>query len=386
MRAGDLVRVAAVSLLVACQTSGGGKPQETDCLHVEADRGPPGRTPVQAETVVEGLEVPWALAFLPDGGILVTERPGRLRLVRDGELLPTPVAEIPVESGPESGLLGIVLDPDFSQNRFFYVALTAPGGNENRIERWKLSEDGQSATFDRVVFGGIPAHRIHDGGRLKIGPDRKLYLSTGDAGQPDRSQRTDSPAGKLLRLELDGSVPSDNPIPGSPVFLLGIRNAQGFDWLDPGTLVVSDHGPSGEFGRRGGDEVNVVKKGDNLGWPTVWRCERRDGLVAPILTWTRATPSAGVAVHRGGRIADWDGSVLLATLGSRHLHRIVLDDERRVRAHEVYFAGDPPEGLGRLREAIMGPDGHLYLTTSNCDGRGRCPPEKDRIVRVVPVP
>src|SRR5690606_4905436 len=118
----------------------------------------------------------------------------------------------------------------------------------------------------------------------------------------------------------------------------------------------------------------------------VWRCEERDDLVAPVITWTRATPSAGVAIHRGGRTSDWGGRALLATLGSRHLPRFVLVVVRLGRALEVYHEGVPPYGLCRLREAIMGPDGHLYLTTSNCDGRGRCPPEKDRIVRVVPVP
>jgi len=377
-------RIAALLLLVACQTSGAGKAPDATCLHVEEGHGPPGATPVRAETVVSGLEVPWALAFLPDGDILVTERPGRLRLVRDGRLLPQPLAKIPVEQSAETGLMGIALHPDFAQNRSFYLALTAPGGKENRVELWRLSEDGTRAEFERVIFGGIPAAPIHDGGRIHIGPDRKLYVGTGDAGRPDRSQDLSTPAGKLLRLELDGSLPPDNPVPGSPVFLSGIRNTQGFDWLDHETLVVSDHGPSGEFGRRGGDEVSVARRGDNLGWPGVWRCERRAGLVAPVITWTRATPAAGVAIQRSGRIAAWDGSVFVATLGSRHLQRIVLDEKRRVRAHEVYFAGDPPEGLGRLREAIVGPDGYLYLTTSNCDGRGRCPPEKDRIVRVVP--
>lgn len=378
---------AAVGLLLilfACQTTESGK-TNSDCTFVEEGHGPAGRTAVRAETVVAGLEVPWAIAFLPNGDLLVTERPGRLRLVRDGALVEAPVAEVPVEAVAESGLMGIALHPEFEQNRFFYLALTAPNGAGNRIERWKLSQEGTSASVDRVIFGGIPAHRIHDGGRLKIGPDRKLYLSTGDAGKPDRSQEAGSPSGKLLRLELDGSIPADNPDPKSPVFLSGIRNSQGFDWLDDTTLVVADHGPSGEFGRRGGDEVSIARKGENLGWPTIWRCEERERMVTPAITWRQATPTAGVAVFRGDAISGWEGSVLVATLGSRLLQRLVFDGER-VRRHEVYFPGDPPEGLGRLREAILGPDGHLYLTTSNCDGRGRCHSEKDKILRIVPVP
>lgn len=378
MRAG----VALLLFLLACQTSNSNK-ATTDCIYVEEGHGPEGSTPVRAETVAEGLEVPWAIAFLPDGDLLVTERPGRLRRVRGGKLQEAPVAEVPVEAVAESGLMGIALHPEFAQNRLFFLALTAPGDKENRIERWKLSEDGNSATFDRVIFGGIPAHRIHDGGRLKVGPDNKLYLSTGDAGKPDRSQSPDSPSGKLLRLELDGSVPKDNPDPSSPVFLSGIRNSQGFDWLDDGLLVVADHGPSGEFGRRGGDEVSVARKGANLGWPTIWRCEKREKMVTPLISWRQATPAAGAAVFRGGTIPGWEGSVLVSTLGSRHLQRLVLDRNHRISRHEVYFPGDPPNGLGRLREAIMGPDGHLYLTTSSCDGRGTCPPSKDKIVRLV---
>lgn len=376
-------RLGLLLFLVACQTSNSGK-TSADCLFVEEGHGPAGETAVRAETIAEGLEVPWAIAFLPDGDLLVTERPGRLRLVRDGVLQEDPLAEIAVESAAESGLLGIVLHPDFARNRHFYLALTVPGGSENRIERWTLSEDGNAASFDRVIFDGIPAHRIHDGGRLKIGPDGKLYLSTGDAGDPNRSQDPNSPAGKLLRLELDGSIPKDNPDPSSPVFLSGIRNSQGFDWLDDDLLVVADHGPSGEFERRGGDEVSVARKGDNLGWPSIWRCEERGNLVAPIISFRQATPSAGTVVFRGASIPGWEGSVLVSTLGSRHLQRLILDRDHRVARHEVYFAEDPPAGFGRLREAIMGPDGHLYLTTSNCDGRGNCPPEKDKILRLVP--
>lgn len=381
MRAG----VALLFFLFACQTSNSGK-KNPDCVFVEEGHGPTGDAAVRAETVAEGLEVPWAIAFLPDGDLLVTERPGRLRRVRDGELQEAPIAEVEVEAVAESGLMGIALHPDFAQNRYFYLALTAPGGDENRVERWQLSEDGNAAKRDRVIFGGVAAHRIHDGGRLKVGPDRKLYVSTGDAGKPDRSQDPASPSGKLLRLELDGSIPEDNPDPTSPVFLSGIRNSQGFDWLDDERLVVADHGPSGEFGRRGGDEVSVARRGENLGWPTIWRCETREGLVTPAIAWRQATPAAGAAVFRGGTIPGWEGSVLVATLGSRHLQRLVLNREMRVTENEVYFLGDPPAGLGRLREAVMGPDGHLYLTTSNCDGRGTCPPEKDKILRLVPRP
>jgi glucose/arabinose dehydrogenase len=353
------------------------------CTLVEDGFGPEGPVAVRAEEVVSGLEVPWGLAFLPGGDLLVTERPGRLRLVRDGRLVPTPVASVATGASSEGGLLGIALHPDFAANRFvyLYVTVSGDGGPTNQVERWRLAEDGLSAARDRVIYGGIPAARFHNGGRLRFGPDGMLYVGTGDARDPDLSQDPMSPAGKLLRLTPEGAIPDDNPIPGSPAFLLGLRNTQGWDWPgnDAATLWITDHGPSGEFGRRGHDEVSVATPGDNLGWPTIYGCEERDGLVTPLLTWENAAPPGGAAIYTGTAIPEWRGSLLVGTLGSQHLHRVVIEDGRLVR-HEGYFAG--AEGFGRLREVLMGPDGALYVTTSNCDGRAACPPDGDRVLRI----
>lgn len=351
-----------------------------DCVLVPSGLGPKGASKVKAETVVSGLEVPWGIAFLPGGEWLVTERPGRVRLVRGGVLVPEPVAVVPLASGGESGLLGIALHPAFAQNRFFFVYARS-SAKENRVERWKLSSDATSATFDGVVKGGIAAAQFHDGGRLRVGPDGMLYVGTGDAREPDRAQDPKSLNGKLLRLTPEGAVPQDNPVRGSPVFISGLRNTQGFDWLDGKTLLITDHGPSGELGRSGHDEVNVARAGDNLGWPTIYGCGRSGSLVLPRLTWREAVPPGGAAIYRGSAIPEWKGSLLVGVLGSTHLHRVVFDAERRVASHEVYFDGT----LGRIREVISGPDGELYLTTSNCDGRGSCPAEKDRVVKVVPL-
>jgi glucose/arabinose dehydrogenase len=209
-----------------------------------------------------------------------------------------------------------------------------------------------------------------------------LYVGTGDARDPDRSQDPQDPAGKLLRLTPDGAIPEDNPVAGSPAVLTGIRNTQGWDWpdaADAGTIWLTDHGPSGELGRRGHDEVSVARPGDNLGWPTIYGCEAAAGLVTPGLTWEEAAPPGGAAVYTGSAIPEWQGSLLIGTLGAEHLHRVVIEDGRVVR-HEGYFAGG--DGFGRLRDVVMGPDGELYVTTSNCDGRGDCPPEGDRILRI----
>lgn len=353
---------------------------------VRQGTGPAGTVPVRAEVVVDGLEVPWGIAFLPNGDLLVTERPGRLRLIHGGVLQPAPVARIDVSAEGESGLLGIALHPDFASNRLFFLYYTHQGGQGpvNRVERWRLAPDGTSATADKVLLDGIPASPAHDGGRLRIGPDRMLYVGTGDGRVPENAQRPDSLNGKLLRLTPDGEIPADNPIPGNPLFLLGIRNTEGFDWIDRETMVVVDHGPSGELNRAGHDEVNVASAGENLGWPTIFGCEAREGLVSPVLTWTQAVPPGGAAIYTGDRIPAWKGSVLVGTLGSRHLHRVQLDpqDPRRLLSHEVYF----DRQFGRLRDVAMGPDGELYVTTSNCDGRGDCPAAKDAILRIAPAP
>lgn len=371
-------------LVLGCSggCSQGAGVSSADCVLVGDGLGPRGTTKVKTELVVSGLEVPWGVAFLPGGDLLITERPGRVRLVRGGVLQPTAVATVPLAPGGEAGLLGIALHPGFAQNRFFFVYATVSvsGEKQNRVERWKLSDDATSATFDGVVLGGIGAAQFHDGGRIRIGPDGMLYVGTGDARAPDRAQDPASLNGKLLRVTPEGAVPADNPFAGSSVFILGLRNTQGFDWFDDGTLVIGDHGPSGELSRSGHDEVNVARAGDNLGWPTIYGCGKSGSLVRPRLTWNDAVPPGGVALYRGEAIPGWKGSLLVGVLGSKHLHRVVFDGERRVSSHEVYLEGT----LGRIREVLTGPDGELYLTTSNCDGRGECGPDKDRLVKLVP--
>ncbi len=371
-------------LLAACSSCRDGKTQLSapDCILVEDGFGPQGTIPITVDVVAEGLEVPWGIAWLPGGDALLTERPGRIRLLRGGVLQPAPVATLEIGESDEGGLLGIAAHPDFANNRLFYVYVTRPEGRElrNQVQRWTLAEDHASAALDRVILGGIAAGKYHNGGRLRFGPDGMLYVGTGDARDPDNAQKQDTPSGKLLRLTPEGEAPADNPLPGNPAFLFGVRNTQGFDWKDADTLYFTDHGPSGDTLRSGHDEVSVVRKGDNLGWPTLYSCESAEGFVTPSLTWDEAAPPGGAAVYTGTAIPEWTGSLLIGTLGSRHLHRVVFsrDNPRQVAQHEVYLANT----WGRLRETLMGPDGHLYVTTSNCDERGDCGARKDLLLRI----
>jgi len=352
------------------------------CTLVENGFGSPGKVNVRAEEVVTGLEVPWGIAFLPNRDMLVTERPGRVRLVRDGKLVSQPVATINVTDSGEDGLLGIATHPNFAENRFFYVYYTADrnGSQVNRVERWRLSENGLTASPDRVIVDDIPVAQFHNGGRIRFGPDGMLYIGTGDARNPQISQDVNSLAGKILRVTPDGQVPQDNPFEKNPVYITGIRNTQGFDWRDQSTLWVTDHGPSGDLGRRGHDKLSLARSGDNLGWPTIYRCESGEGLVTPSIVWREALPPGGAAIYTGNTIPEWRGSLIIATLRSEHLQRVVFAPQspQQVERHEVYLQGK----YGRLREAIMGPDGELYVTTSNCDGRGNCPPQQDKIIRI----
>lgn len=330
--------------------------------------GPGLAGPAEVRVVAGGLEVPWALAFAPDGRLFVTERPGRIRLVRGGRLEPEPVAALAVAAVGESGLMGLALDPAFAQTGHLYACYTAARGDTliNRVVRLTLREG--RAGDERVLVDGVPGAGIHDGCRVKFGPDGKLYVTTGDAAEPGLAQQRASLAGKILRLNGDGSVPDDNPFPGSPVYSLGHRNPQGLAWDRAGRLFAAEHGPWGH------DEVNHIQPGRNYGWPEVrGRAGRDDGrYVDPVIESERDTwaPSG---------IAFLGDDLFIAAL-RRRLLRVTLGPDLRVTRVGALLE----RRYGRLRDVVAGPDGALYVTTSNRDGRGMPAPDDDRILRVVP--
>lgn len=337
----------------------------------------PGRTQgLRMEVVATGLDTPWAVAFAPDGRIFLTERPGRIRVIQDGRLRAEPVATLPVTSLGESGLMGLALDPGFSTNRFMYTSYTSTGRGTLRNRVVRLVERDGMVRQDRVLLDNIPGAWNHDGGRVKFGPDGKLYVTTGDAADPSIAQDLRSLGGKILRLNPDGSIPPDNPFPGSPVWSLGHRNPQGLAWHPvTGQLFATEHGTSVH------DEINIISPGRNYGWPTVIGPARDSRFVDPILTFTPNIAPSG-ASFAGHRYPEWQGNLLFATLRGRHLHRVVLGgaDFTRILSHERLFDGT----FGRLRDIVEAPDEALYLLTNNRDGRGSPAPDDDRLLRLVP--
>lgn len=327
-------------------------------------------TPVveeQSLTVfAENLTTPWALAWLPSGDMLATERSGTLRLFGEaGQSFPISG----VKETSEGGLLGLAIHPNFETNHLLYIYLTTQSskGTENRVDSYNLS--GTSLTYLRTILGGIPAADRHDGGGIAFGPDKKLYITTGDATQADTAQDTTSLAGKILRINDDGSIPSDNPF-GNAVWSYGHRNPQGIVWDDQGRLWSVEHGPSGERNGYGKDELNLIEKGANYGWPIIAGDTTATGMRTPVAhsgdneTWA---PSG---------IAYVNGSLYFAGLRGQTLYKATIKPDNSVSL-TAHFVGE----FGRLR-AVTARENVLYVSTSNRDGRGTPRETDDRILQI----
>ncbi|MBI2594067.1 PQQ-dependent sugar dehydrogenase [Candidatus Daviesbacteria bacterium] len=334
-----------------------------------------------AETIVaEGLDTPWAIAFLPNGDMLVTERKGTLRLVdKNGNLQQMPVATLEnVKEIGEGGLLGIALHPDFSSNSFvyFYYTYSSEGDNTfNRVVRMKYANN--SLTDEEIIVDKIPGASNHNGGRIKFGTGGFLFITTGDAQNPSFAQDKNSLAGKILRVTDEGKPAPGNPF-NNEVYSYGHRNPQGIAWDEDGNLYETEHGPSGGTLGTGNDEINLIEYGNNYGWPEIQGDQTREGMVTPI---KNSTPS--VAWAPGGA-AFYNNSLFFGGLRGQTLYEAVIENNKQsLQGHKVIDFKEHFKGkYGRIREVIAGPDGMLYITTSNRDGRGIPKPEDDRIIRI----
>lgn len=352
-----------------------------------AEPGPgSGSADYRVVRLAEGLAHPWSLAFLPDGSILITERPGRLRVFRDGTLSPEPVPGLPpIAATGQGGLLDLALHPDFADNRWLYFTYAAAvdGGVTTRLARARFADDRLHDV--EVLFTAQPASRggRHFGSRIVFDRDGTLFLSVGDRGDMPRAQRLDDHAGSIIRLHDDGRVPADNPFVGRAgvrpeIFAYGVRNPQGMA-LHPDTGALWEH----EHGPRGGDEINIIEAGLNYGWPVITHgidysgavigegIREKDGMEQPLHHWTPSIAPSGMVFYAGEAFPEWNGDLLVGALAHRHLSRLTLDDASRV-VSEVRML----QAQNRRIRDVRVRDGLIYVLTDH---------EPGELLRVEPV-
>jgi quinoprotein glucose dehydrogenase len=356
----------------------GEKPQKFEETFVPEPEG------VEVEVWVEDLNIPWSLVFLPNGDALVTQRRGDIVRIPKGSNQHETLHEFSdIKPIGDAGLMGMALHPDFEQEPFIYVMYTYGQGKEDlksKVVRFRYEKN--TISDPEIIIDDIPAHAIHLGGRIAFGPDKMLYIGTGDLGQPFTSQDLESLASKILRITPEGEIPEDNPFRGSPVYSYGNRVVQGFAWHpETNTLFNSEHGPSGaavEGEVRYRDEVNRVEKGKNYGWPIVVGAPGMSEYEDPILMWNEAAfPPAGMVFYKG--------DLFVTSLGGQALLRVEFEDQEnlKVKHTERWFSTALSEGIyGRMRDVTVGPDGYLYVITSNTDGRAELRPNDDKILRL----
>jgi glucose/arabinose dehydrogenase len=325
----------------------------------------------QFSIVAENLDTPWALAFLPGGDMLITERPGRVRIVTNGRLSSKPVWTVPqIKEFGEGGLLGITADPKFSDNHFVYLYYTYNASSTTVYNRVvKMTYENSVLSNEQVLVNAIPSSSNHNGGQIKFGPEGYLYVTTGDAESPSQAQDKNTLNGKILRMTTDGK-----PAPGNPfntlIYSYGHRNPEGLAWDTAGNLWETEHGRS--IPVSGLDELNIINSGQNYGWPIIQGNQTAPGMQRPIL-------NSGSTTWAPAGMVFLNGSLFFGGLKGQAVYEAVLDGTKvkEVTAHLQ-------RKFGRIRDVEVGPDGFLYITTSNNDSRGTPQAGDDKILKINP--
>ena len=321
------------------------------------------------QILATNLEKPWAIDFAGDK-IFVTEKAGQVRVIESGVLLDDPLAILRTANIFGGGLLGIAVHPAFDNNHFIYVYYTyeKDGTLWNKILR--ITESNNKLDAAKTIFDNMPGSVHNNGGIMKFGPDGKLYVGTGSISESSHGpQDIQSLEGKILRLNDDGTIPNDNPFSDSPIFSFGHMNPKGLGWDNEGNLFVTEMGPSKN------DEINLVQPGGNYGWPEQ-ECSGNEEFIDPINCYDPAIDPGGIVFYYGDKV-KLDNPLVLATLRASHLFNLEIDDE------EIKSQTSILSGMGRIRDVAVGPDGYLYLITSNTDGKGFPDASDDKLLRIV---
>ena len=333
----------------------------------------PAFADLNSDVIVDGLNNPWEIVFGPNGDIYFTERDGRIWKMSESGVANV-IYTFPKSGSVEGGTLGLALHPEFEENKKIYVYQTNLELEFYQNKVFSFEVDENTLSNKQLILDGIPGAPWHDGGRMKFGPDQKLYISTGDAINPELSQDLSSLAGKILRINSDGTIPNDNPFDSSPVFSYGHRNPQGLAWSPDGLFVSSEHGPSGELGY-GHDEINVILKGKNYGWPNVVGNSFDKKFINPLTHSGESTwAPSGMVFFDSEKISDFTGKFLVGTLRGEHLMVLDIANDGSMISSEKMFDGE----FGRIRTAEISPDGNLYLLTANGNN--------DKIIRISETP
>ena len=320
------------------------------------------------QILATNLEKPWAIGFADDK-IFVTEKVGRVRVIESGVLLDDPLATLRTANVFDGGLLGIAVHPAFDKNHFIYVYYTYKKDDILWNKILRITESNNKLVAAKTIFDKIPGSAYSNGGIIKFGPDGKLYVGTGSVSDSHGPQDIQSLEGKILRLNDDGTIPDDNPFSNSPVFSFGHMNPKGLGWDNAGNLFVTEMGPSKN------DEINLVQSGGNYGWPEQ-ECSGNEEFIDPINCYDPAIEPGGIVFYYGDKI-KLENSLVLASLRASHLFNLEID-EGGIKSQKSILSG-----VGRIRDVAVGPDGYLYLITSNTDGKGFPDASDDKLLRIV---